>query len=76
MFTSAGRLREFCEDLFSNPAYQPLELTPKQVFLADEARPNNDPFDGLICAAARALGLPLLTRDRSIQEWDLVRAAW
>ena len=70
------RLREFCEDLFSNPAYQPLELTPEQVFLADEARPNNDPFDGLICAAARALGLPLLTRDRSIQEWDLVRAAW
>lgn len=69
-------LRVFAEDLFSNPAYQPLDLDTEQVSLADEARPNEDPFDALVCAAARALGLPLITRDRAIQEWGRVRTIW
>jgi PIN domain nuclease of toxin-antitoxin system len=69
-------LQEFFTDLFSNPAYQPLDLTPEQVYLADDRRPNNDPFDALICAAARSLELPLLTRDRDIQEFSLVRVLW
>jgi PIN domain nuclease of toxin-antitoxin system len=68
--------RGFVEDLFSNPAYQPLDLSPEQVCLADETRPNDDPFDGLICAAAATLGLPLVTRDRSIQDWGGVRTLW
>lgn len=70
------RLREFFEDLFSNPAYQPLDLTLEQVYLADESRPNDDPFDGLICAAARSLDLPLITRDRDIQRFGLVGTIW
>jgi len=69
-------LREFFADLFSNPAYQPLDLTLEQVYLADEGRPNNDPFDALICAAARSLDLPLLSRDRDIQESGLVKMLW
>ncbi|MBI3245263.1 MAG: type II toxin-antitoxin system VapC family toxin [Deltaproteobacteria bacterium] len=69
-------LREFFADLFSNPAYQPLDLTPEQVYLADETRPNNDPFDALICAAARSLELPLISRDGDIQESGLVRVIW
>ena len=69
-------LRGFVEDLFSNPAYQPFDLGSEQVCLADEARPNDDPFDALICAAAGALGLPLVTRDRAIQEWGRVRTVW
>lgn len=68
--------RAFFEDLFSNPAYQPLDLTPEQVFLADEKRPNNDPFDALICAAARILRLPLLTRDHEIGASGLVKVLW
>ncbi len=59
-------VRAFFDDLFSNPAYQPYDLTPEQVFLADEFRINRDPFDGLICAATTALSLPLITRDRGI----------
>ena len=31
-------VREFFDDLFSNPSYQPLDLTAEQVFLADEDR--------------------------------------
>ena len=69
-------VRAFFEDLFSNPAYQPLDLTSEQVYLADTARPNDDPFDALICAAARHLELPLLTRDGDIRDSGLVRTVW
>ena len=69
-------LRAFVEDLFSNPAYQPIDLGVEQVCLADEARPSDEPFDALICAAARALELPLVTRDRAIQQWGKVPIVW
>ena len=68
--------REFFDDLFSNPAYQPLDLTPEQVFLADEERPNENPFDSLICAAARTLDLPLITRDEEIRQSGIVKVVW
>jgi PIN domain nuclease of toxin-antitoxin system len=71
-----GSIREFFADLFSNPAYQPVDLTPEQIYLADESRPNTDPFDALICAAARHLDLPLLTRDGDIEESGLVSVIW
>ena len=48
----------------------------EQVYRADEARPNRDPFDALICAAARHLELPLLTRDGDIRASGLVRVIW
>lgn len=69
-------VRGFFDDLFSNPAYQPYDLTADQVFAADEARPNRDPFDGLICAAAADLELPLITRDADIRASGLVRVIW
>ena len=68
--------REFFADLFSNPAYQPLDLTPDQILDADELRINRDPFDALICAAARALSLPLMTRDADIEQSGAVRTLW
>ena len=68
--------RGFFDDLFSNPAYQPYDLTAAQVFDADELRINRDPFDALICAAARELSLPLLTRDTEIEESGAVRVIW
>ena len=69
-------LREFFEDLFSNPAYQPVEISPAHVLLADELRFTRDPLDGLIVAVARDLGLPLVTRDVPIRESGLVRVIW
>ena len=69
-------VRAFFDDLFSNPAYQPLDVTPEQVFLADETRFNRDPFDALICAAARTVGLPLLTRDGDIRGSGAVTVIW
>ncbi len=74
LLTRAGKIdlgrspQQFFDDLFSNPAYQPMDLTPEQIYLAEEIRPNEDPFDALICAAARSLDLPLLTRDTAIED--------
>ena len=56
-------VRAFFDDLFSNPSYQPLDVTAEQVFRADELRFTRDPFDALICAAAQTIDLPLITRD-------------
>ena len=69
-------LAAFADDLFSNPAYQPVDLGVEQVLLADEHRPNTDPFDALIVAAARLLDLPLVTRDRAIASSTLVATLW
>ena len=68
--------REFFADLFSNPAYQSVDLAPEHVYLADEVRPNNDPFDARICAVARHLDMPLLTRDAAIEASRLVAVVW
>jgi PIN domain nuclease of toxin-antitoxin system len=66
----------FFADLFSNPAYQPVDLTFGEVLLADEGSPNDDPFDALIVAAARDLDLPLITRDADIERCGLVAVVW
>ena len=69
-------LGAFFDDLFSNPAFQPLDLAPAQIVLADELRFARDPIDALIVAAAQTLGLPLVTRDAAIREPGAVRVVW
>lgn len=69
-------LRVFFDDLFSNPSYHPLDLTPHQVFIADDLPFTRDPFDALIVAAARATDLPLVTRDSAIVESRMVPILW
>jgi len=82
LLARAGRInlrrtvRQFFDDLFSNPVYQPLDLSPEQIFLADELRFNRDPFDALICAAARRMDLPLITRDAEIRGSGTVKVLW
>lgn len=69
-------LRVFFDDLFSNPAYQAVDLAAGHVFDASDLRFTRDPFDALICAVARDLGLPLLTRDATITESGIVPVIW
>ena len=82
LLARAGRVnlrrsvRGFFDDLFSNPAYQPHDLTASQVLAAEEMRVNRDPFDALICASARDLELPLITRDADIRSSGLLRVIW
>jgi PIN domain nuclease of toxin-antitoxin system len=66
-----------CRDpVYTNPAYQPLDLTAAQVYVADEIRINRDPFDGLICAAALTVSLPLITRDGDIRASGRLEVIW
>jgi len=69
-------VRAFFDDLFSNPAYQFLDLSFTQVADADERRFTRDPFDALIVAAARDLSLPLITRDSVIRGAGVVEVIW
>jgi PIN domain nuclease of toxin-antitoxin system len=69
-------VRDFFDDLFSSPAYHPIDLSAEQVYVADELRFTRDPFDALIVAAARSLDLPLLTRDSDIRTSGTVRVIW
>ena len=69
-------VRAFFDDLFSNPAYQPLDVTPETVFVADELRFTRDPFDALICAPPQTVGLPLITRDADIRGSGTVKVIW
>jgi PIN domain nuclease of toxin-antitoxin system len=69
-------LRGFFDDLFSNPAYQPFDLTPEQVYAADDLRFTRDPFDALICASAVTLGMPLITRNAQIRASRAVKVIW
>ncbi len=69
-------VRQFFADLFSNPAYQPYNLGADQIFDADELRFTRDPFDALICAAARDLSVPLVTGDAAIRASGVVKTIW
>lgn len=69
-------VRAFFDDLFSNPSYQPIDVTPERIYLADELRFNRDPFDALICATARTMDLPLITRDADIRASGAVKVIW
>jgi PIN domain nuclease of toxin-antitoxin system len=69
-------VRQFFDDLFSNPAYQPLDVTPEHVFVADELRFTRDPFDALIVAVARTSGMALITRDTTIAQSGGVDIVW
>lgn len=69
-------VRSFFDDLFSNPCYQPIDLSAEQVYVADELRFTRDPFDALIVAAARTVNLPLLTRASDIGASGAVRVIW
>jgi PIN domain nuclease of toxin-antitoxin system len=69
-------VRAFFDDLFSNPAFLPLDATAGQVFVADDLPLAHDPFDALIVAAARSLDLPLITRDAAIRESGTIPVVW
>jgi PIN domain nuclease of toxin-antitoxin system len=69
-------VRAFFDDLFSNPSYQPVDITSEHVFRADELRFTRDPFDALICAVAQVMELPLITRDAQIRGSGTVKVLW
>jgi PIN domain nuclease of toxin-antitoxin system len=82
LLSRAGRVdlrrpvRDFFDDLFSNPSYQAHTLEASQVLDASELTALRDPFDALVCAAAMDLSLPLITRDAAIVGAGRVKTVW
>ena len=82
LLARAGRLNlrrpthAFFDDLFSNPAFQPVSLTADHIAAADALRFTRDPFDALICAVAQHVDAPLMTSDTVIREAGVVRILW
>jgi len=50
--------RGFFDDLFSNPSYQPFDMTTEQIFIGDELRFSRDPFDTNLCRRAGVESAP------------------
>ncbi|HYB74812.1 MAG TPA: type II toxin-antitoxin system VapC family toxin [Candidatus Sulfotelmatobacter sp.] len=71
-----GRFEAWWEEQFSREAFVFLPLDLRQVFEARGALNLGDFFDELIVGAARAQGLPLLTRDARITQSGLVSVRW
>lgn len=68
--------RELRDQLALRPG-MPLEaLLPEDIDEARNLAVLRDPFDCLIAATARRLGLPLITRDEVITEAKVVRTYW
>ena len=82
LLVRAGRVNlrrsmsDFADDLFSNPAFQPLDMTCEHACAADALPFTRDPFDALIVGAAQTLGLPLVTRDAAIRASGAVTVWW
>ena len=82
MLVSKGRLRVFNDDgakAIANLASR-VTVVPLDAEIAWEAMtlglPQSDPFDRVIVATARRLGLPLVTKDRLIRKARLVATIW
>jgi len=73
-----GSTETFLKLILQRPGLSVLDLSPEIAALAFQFPPDfpNDPADRIIAATARAHGLPLLTKDRRLQESPLLRTIW
>ncbi len=79
-----GRLRvnrsteSFLKMVLQRPKIAVLDLSPEIAALAFQFPPDfpGDPADRIIAATARAHGLPLVTKDRHLQDCPLLRTIW
>ena len=62
--------------LAAQPAFRLAPLDTKQALEFALLRSLHDPFDRMIVAAARVLGVPLITADTTIQASALVTTIW
>ena len=73
-----GSAETFLKQILQRPRLFVLDLTPEIAALAFQFPPEfpKDPADRIIAATARAHGLPLVTKDRRLQESALLRTIW
>jgi PIN domain nuclease of toxin-antitoxin system len=73
-----GSAETFLKQILQRPRLFVLDLAPEIAALAFQFPPEfpKDPADRIIAATARAHGLPLITKDRRLQESALLRTIW
>lgn len=84
MLVTHGRLRlsmevpEWVEAALERPKIELLPFLPSAAVRAAGLGGGfpNDPADRFIVATALELGAPLVTRDRSIEEWGRIPVIW
>ena len=74
----AAGIQDFLGALMQTPGLSVLEITAEIAALGARFPPGSpgDPCDRIIAATARAHGLPLLTKDRRLQDSALVPTIW
>lgn len=74
-FSLPMRFDHWCRALESSPGFA---VAPLGWQVVDESRrfPFKDPFDCLIAGTATLLGMPLITKDRNIEDCNLVETVW
>lgn len=70
--------RGFLDSFVQTPSLVMLEITAEVAVLAAQFPRGfpGDPADRIIAATARAYDLPLVTKDRNLQESPLLRTIW
>lgn len=73
-----GSTEAFLKLILQRPRLFMLDLSPEIAALAFQFPTDfpNDPADRIIAATARAHGLPLVTKDRRLQDNELVQTIW
>lgn len=75
--TVHGSVEAFLIEVARRPGLAVLEISPEIAALSFQFPPGfPSPADRIIAATARAHGLPLVTRDRSMQDSPLLRTIW
>ena len=69
-------VRAFFDDLFSNPAYQPLDVTPENVFWPTNCGSLAIRSTRSFAPPAQTVELPLITRDADIRGSGAVKVIW
>jgi len=70
--------RGFLDALIQTPSLIVMEISAEIAVLATQFPPSfpGDPADRIIAATARAHDVPIVTKDRSMQESPLLRTIW
>jgi len=76
--TVHGSTEAFLNEVVRRPELAVFEISPEVAALSIQFPPDftRDPADRIIAATARAHGLPLVTRDGSMQDSPLLRTIW
>ncbi len=74
----SGSVESFLKEICRRSGLTVLDISPEVAALTVQFPPDfpGDPADRIIAATARAHGLPIVTRDRGMQQSPQIRTVW